>query len=72
MMRYIIVIIILIIYRASLVQEQDQGEEWNVRYPILLFYMNSFACTPTYVCIVDIPVPYLPSQYSVMGFGTVR
>ncbi len=45
MMRYIIVIVILIIYRASLVQEQDQGEEWNVRYLILLqefIYMYTY------------------------------
>jgi hypothetical protein len=46
-MRYMIVIIILIIYRASLVQEQDQGEEWNVRY---LTFVQKFICMDTYFC----------------------
>ncbi len=54
MMRYIIVIIILIIDRASLVQEQDQGEEWNVRYRT---FPQEFVCMYIYVCIVGIPVP---------------
>jgi hypothetical protein len=51
-----------IIYRASLVQEQDQGEEWNVRYRT---FLQEFVCI--YLCIVNIPVPYLPAQYSVVG-----
>jgi hypothetical protein len=54
------------------VQEQDQGEEWNVRY---LTFLQEFVCMYTYVCIVDIPVPDLFARYQVLlsGFryGTV-